>query len=167
MTLTSKFQGQIINCLCLKNAWPDLHETKGSVNRFVDLFHILPWPLNLPVTLTMNFQGQILKLTYLWNIGPYRKKWNKIGWILLMVWYCVNNMTYVLLSSYAAVPYRRDVSVVLSLVISLWAYPCRNGDGVYLGHKTCWGAVFVFTPYTHRSCMKFAIFLGNKDTNMV
>ena len=28
VTLTSKFEGQMINCLCLKNAWPDLHETK-------------------------------------------------------------------------------------------------------------------------------------------
>ena len=40
VTLTSKFQGQMINCLCLKVAWPDLYETKSSVNRFVDLFHI-------------------------------------------------------------------------------------------------------------------------------
>ena len=40
VSLTSKFQGPMINCLCLKDAWPDLHETKSSVNKFVDLFHI-------------------------------------------------------------------------------------------------------------------------------
>ena len=74
VTLTSKFQGQMINCLCLKDAWSDLHETKSSVNKFVDLFHIWPWPMTLSVTLTMNVQGQILKMPYLWNIGPGRKK---------------------------------------------------------------------------------------------
>ena len=40
VTLTSKFQGQMVNSLCPKNAWPDLHKTKSSVNKFVDLFHI-------------------------------------------------------------------------------------------------------------------------------
>ena len=40
VTLTSKFQGRMINCQSLKDAWPDLHETKSSVNKFVDLFHI-------------------------------------------------------------------------------------------------------------------------------
>ena len=91
VTLTSKFQGQMINSLCLKNAWPDLHETKSSANKLVDLFHIWHWPLTLPVTLTMNFQGQILKLPYLWNFGPDRKNEIKegesFGWfdILLII----------------------------------------------------------------------------------
>ena len=40
VTLTSKFQAQMIDCLCLKNAWPDLHETKGSVNKLFDFFHM-------------------------------------------------------------------------------------------------------------------------------
>ena len=79
VTLTSKSQGQMINCPCLKNAWPDLHETKSSANKFVDLFHIWPRPLTLPLTLTMSFQGQILKLLYLWKIGPDRKNIVKEG----------------------------------------------------------------------------------------
>ena len=29
VTLTSQVQRQMINCLCLKNAGPDLHETKA------------------------------------------------------------------------------------------------------------------------------------------
>ena len=144
----------MLNSLCLKNAWPYLHETKSSVNKLVHLFHIWHWPLTLPVTLTMNFQGQILKLTYLWNIRPDRKKWNKRGWILWMFWYFVNNI-WPRFYFHRMLQCRSDVTF-LPLGTSLWAYPCRNGDGVYLGHKTCWGAVFGFTPYTDRSCLKFA-----------
>ena len=52
VTLTSKFQGQIINCLCLKNAWPNLHETKAVwINWLIyfiyDFGHwpcLWPWP---------------------------------------------------------------------------------------------------------------------------
>ena len=155
VTLTSKFQSQMINCLCLKDAWPDLHETKSSVNNFVDLFHIWPWPMTLSVTLTMNVQEQILKVPYLWNIGPdCKKKWNKRGRILWMVWYFVNNIW----PYFHRMLQCRSGVTFLSLGTSLWPYPCRNGDGVYLGHKTTWGAVFGFTPYTHRSCIKFANF---------
>ena len=92
VTYTAKFQGQMINCLRLKDAWPDLHETKSSVNKFVDLFPKWPWPLTLSVTLTINVQGQILKVPYLWNIGPDGKKWNKRGRILWMVWFFVNDI---------------------------------------------------------------------------
>ena len=144
VTLTAKFQGQMINCLCLKDEWPDLHETKSSVNKFVDLFHIWPWPLTLSVTLTMNVQGQILKVPYLWNIGPDCKKWNKRGRILWMVWFFVNDI-WPTFYFHPMLQCRSGVTF-LSLGTSLWAYPCRNGDGVYLGHKASWGAVFGFTP---------------------
>ena len=60
-----------------------------------------------------------------------------------------------MLSTYAAVPFRCDVSVVDKPVSS---YHYRKGDYVYLGHNTCWGAVLGFTPYTHWSCMRFAKF---------
>ena len=158
VTLTSKFQDQMINCLCLKNAWTDLHETKSSVNKLVDLFHIWPWPMILPVALTMNFQGQIFKLPYLWDIGPDCKKmkWNKRVWILSMVWYFVDNI-WPTFCFHRMLQCRTGVTF-LSLGTSLWSYPCHNGDDMYLGHKTCWGSVFGFTPYTHHSFMKFANF---------
>ena len=146
----------MINNLCLKNAWPDLHETKSSVNKLVGLFHIWHWQMTLPVTLTINFQGQILKLPYLWNVGPDRKTWNKRGWIPWMVWNFVNNI-WPTFCFHRMLQCRSDVTF-LPLGTSLWVYPCHNGDGVYLGHKTYWGAVFGFTPYTHRSCIKFANF---------
>ena len=91
VTLTSKVQGQMINCLCLQNALPYLHETKAVwtywlINFISDLRR---WPCLC--TLTLNFQGQIVKLPYLWNILPDRKK-GKRGWIVWMVWYFVNNI---------------------------------------------------------------------------
>ena len=137
MTLTSKSQGQMINCLCLKNAWPDLHEAKSSVNELVDVFHTWPWLLALLLTLTMNFQGQILKLPYLWNIGHDRKKSNKRRWILWMIWYFVNNIRATFYF-HRMLQCRSGVTFLSLLGTSLWAYPCRNGDGVCLGHKTCW-----------------------------
>ena len=52
VTLTSKFQGQMINCLCLKNAWSHLQGTKAMwinwLSCFIyDLGHwpcLWPWP---------------------------------------------------------------------------------------------------------------------------
>ena len=128
----------MINCLCLKNAWPDLHETKSSVNELVDLFRIWLRPLTLPLTLTMNFQGQILKLPYLWNIGLDRKKKenNKRRWILWMVWYFVNNI-WPTFYFHRMLQCRSGLTFLSLLGTSSWAYPCRNGDGVYLGHNTC------------------------------
>ena len=70
---------------------PICTNNKSSVNKLVDLFHIWPWPLTLPLTLAMNFQGQILKLSYIPNIWPDRKK-DKKEWILWMVWYFVDNI---------------------------------------------------------------------------
>ena len=165
LTLTWKFQGQIIYCLCLKNAWHDLHETKSSVNRLVDLFYIWPWPLILPVTLTIHFQGQMLKLPYLWNIGPDCKN-NELKRDEFFGWFEIFDNIWPTFYFHRMLQCRSGVTF-LSLGTSLWAYPCRNGDGVYLRHKACWGAVFGFTPYTHRPCMKFAFFFGNKDTNVV
>ena len=134
VTMTSKFQGQMICCLCLKDAWPDLHETKSSVNKFVDLLHILPCPLTLCVTLTMNVQGQILKVPYLWNIGTGRKKWNKRGRIIMMVWYFVNNI-WPTFYFHRMLQCRSGVAF-MSLGTSLWAYPCRNGDELVACEKT-------------------------------
>ena len=50
----------------------------------------------------------------------------------------------------------RPVVAFLSLATWVWSYHICNGNGVYLGHNTCLGAVFLFTKYTHRSYMKFA-----------
>ena len=52
VTLTSNFQGQMVNSLCLKNAWHNLHETKTVwINWLIyfmyDLGHwpcLWPWP---------------------------------------------------------------------------------------------------------------------------
>ena len=79
VTLTWKFQGQIITCICLKNAWPDFARNKSNVNKLVGLFHIWRWPLTLPLTVAKNFQGQILKLPYLQNVWPDRKKSKRVN----------------------------------------------------------------------------------------
>ena len=92
VTLTSKFQAQMINCLFLKNAWPDLHETKSSVNKLF-FYSYMTLATVLACDLDHEFpRSNFEKLPYLWNIGPDRKKWNKMGWILWMVWYVVNNI---------------------------------------------------------------------------
>ena len=129
-------------------------QNKSNVNKLVDLFHMWPWPLTLPLTLGMNFQGQILKLSYLQNIWTDRK--NKDGWILWMVWYIVNNVWPTLF--FNRMLQCRSCVTFQSLATSVWLYLYRNGDCVYLGHNTCWVLVLGFTPYTHRSCMNFAKF---------
>ena len=86
----------------------------------------------------------------------WSQKWNKRWRILWKVWFFVNNI-WPTFCFHPMLQCRSGVTF-LSLWTSLWAYPCRDGDCVYLGHKTSWGAVFSFTPYTHRSCMKFANF---------
>ena len=147
VTLTSKFQAQMIDCLCLKNAWPDLHETKSSVNKLFDLFH-MTLATDLASDLDHEFQGQILKLPCLWNIGPDRKKnRNKKGWIFWMSWYFVDNIWSTFY--FHRMLQCRSGMTFLSLWKSLWAaYRCYNCDGVYLGHKTCWGA-FLSSLHIH------------------
>ena len=51
----------------------------------------------------------------------------------------------------------------LSMTTPVWSYHYRNGDGVYLGHDTCWDAVLCFAPYTHWSSMRFAKFEVKKS----
>ena len=38
VTLTSKFQSQMINCLCFTNAWPDMHEIKAMLINWLIYF---------------------------------------------------------------------------------------------------------------------------------
>ena len=71
-----------------------------------------------------------------------------------MVWYLVKNIWPMFY--FHRMLQCRSGATFLSLGTSLWAFPYPNGNGVYLGHKTSWGTVFGFTPYTHHSCMKFA-----------
>ena len=150
MTLTSKFSGQMINCLCLKNGWPDLHETKAVwINWLIYFIYDLgQWQCLWPWPWISNVKS--------WNCHSYVISdliaKNKMGWILWMVWYFVNKfwptfcLHRILLCSLGV--------TFLSLATSVWSYLYRNG--VYLGHNTCWDAVWGSTPYTHWSCMKFA-----------
>ena len=99
-------------------------QNKSSVNKLDGLFHIWPWPLTLPVTLVMISQGHILKLPYVQNIWPDRKKDKKRVNSLDASIFCWSYLIYVLLSSYAAVPFRYfllHISVVdnISMIISL------------------------------------------------
>ena len=119
------------------------------------MFDIWPWPLTLPVTLVMVSQGQILKLPYLQNIRPDRKKdktrVNSLDGLIFHwnIWsmFCLRHMLQC-----------RSGVTFLSLTTSLWSYHYRNGDGAHSGYNTGWGAVLGFTQYIHRSCMKFAKF---------
>ena len=166
MTLTSKFLGQMINCLSLKNTGPDLHETKAVwINWLIYFIYdqghspcLWLWPC---ISKVKSWNGHI------YVIFDLIAKNKKQGWILWMVWYFVNNI-WPMFCFHRMLRCRSGVTF-LSLAISLWSYLYRNGDGVYLGHtcNTCLGAVLGFNPYTHRSGMKFAKFYKNKDTNMV
>ena len=60
LTLTLDFQGQILKMLYLRNGRADWHGVKGtSVDRILDP-HFDFESVTSPMTLTLNFQGQIL-----------------------------------------------------------------------------------------------------------
>ena len=74
MTLTLDFQGQILKMLYLRNGRADWHGTKGMwIDRMLhplcDFQRSMLWLLmsTSPMTLTLDFQGQILKKSYLRN----------------------------------------------------------------------------------------------------
>ena len=151
-TLTSKFQGQMVNRQCLKNAWPNLHETKAMwINWLIHFIYDLDhWPCL--------WHWPWISKVKSWNCHIYEisdliAKKGRISW---MVWYFVNNIwptfwIHHMLQCHSGVTF-------LSLATSVWSYIYRNGDGVQLGHNTFWCAVLGFTPYTKRLCMKFAKF---------
>ena len=148
VTFTSKFQGQMINCLCLKNTRPDLHETK-----VVWFISYMTWTTDLTSDLGHEFPKSNLEIVISTKYLTLSPK-NKDGWILWMVWYFVNNI-WPTLCFHRMLQYRSGMTF-LSLATSVWLYLYRNSDGVYLGHNACWGAVLGLTPYSHQSCMKFA-----------
>ena len=154
MTLTSKFQGQMVNSVCLKNAWPSLHETKTVwINWLIHLIYDLGhwpclWPLpSIPKVKSWN--------CHIYEISDMIAK-NKRGGIPWMAWYFVNNI-WPMFCFHHMLQCRSSVTF-LSLVTSVWPYLYRNGDGGQFGHKTFWCAAWGFTPYTNRSCMKFSKF---------
>ena len=77
LTLTLDFQGQILKMLYIRNGRADWHGTKGCESigcytHFVTFNFDLNHDLDLstfpsPMTLTLDFQGQILKKSYLRN----------------------------------------------------------------------------------------------------
>ena len=134
VTLTSKFQSQMIHCLCLKYTGPDLHETKAMwINWLIyfiyDLGH---WPCPWP-------WPWISKVKF-WNCHIYKLSdlivKNKDGCILWMVWYFVNNISSTL--CFHRMLQCRSGLTFLSLATSVRSYLYRNGDCPYLGHNTCW-----------------------------
>ena len=134
-----------LECL-LRFAW-----NKSSAKTMVDSFHI--WPLASPVTLAMDFQGQILKLSYFLNIWPHPKNIKEcefFGWINILF---VNNVWSTFYFCYM-LQCRPDVTF-LSMVTLVWSYHDWDGDCVYLRHSTSLGAVFGFTSCTHRPYMEF------------
>ena len=128
---------------------------KSIVNKLVDLFHIWPWPLTLPVTLATNFLGQISKLPYFRNNWPRKniKDDEFFGWVNMLF---VNNI-WSTFSFHHMLRCRPDVTV-LSMVTLVWSYHYCDGDCVYLRHNIWFGAVMGFTSYTHRPYMEFAQF---------
>ena len=68
MTLTFDFQGQILKKLYLRNGMADWHGTIGMwVGRMLESVGPMLWlsTFTPPMTLTLDFQGQILKMLYL------------------------------------------------------------------------------------------------------
>ena len=137
---------------------------KSSAKKLVDLFHIWPWPPTLPVTLAMNFQGQILKLPYFRNIWPRRKNIKEcefFWWIDVLlvdkIWstFWFHHMLQC-----------RPGVTFLSMVTLSWLYHYCDGDCVYLRHSTSLCAVLSFTSYTHRPHMKFAQFYVTRTQKM-
>ena len=118
---------------------------KSSVNKVVDLLHIWPWPLTWPVTLAMNFQGQI---SYL--IVKYLTEGEFFGWLNILL----------ILSDV------RFAFIIYSSAIQVWHFCCwkHTRDHIaitmamvcILGLDTCLGVVLGFTLYPHRLYMKFA-----------
>ena len=154
VTLTSKFQGQMINCLCLKNAGPDLHETNAVwINWLIyfiyDLGH---WPYLWPWSWISNVKSWNAIATKYLTWSQKIKKGELFGWFDIFV-----NNIWLTFCFHLMLQCRSSVTF-LSLATSVWSYFYSTGDGVYLVHTTCWGAVLGFTPYTHRSGMKFPIF---------
>ena len=137
---------------------------KSSVNKLDGLFHIWPWPLTLPVTLVMISQGHILKLPYLQNIWPDRKKDKKTVNSLDASRFCWSYLINVFLSSYAAVPFRYDVSIVdnISVIISLsqrrW---CLFRTWYMLGCCSGFHSIYTMIMWVIRKIW------GNKDKRMV
>ena len=90
VTLTSKFQGQMINCLCLRNAGPDLHETKAMwINWLIyfmydlgDWLCLWPWPL---ISKVKSWNCHICEISDL--IAQKKKTGEFFGWfdILLII----------------------------------------------------------------------------------
>ena len=137
---------------------------KSSVNKVVDLFHIWPEPPTLPVTLAVNFQGQILKLPYFRNIWPHCKDIKEcefFGWVDILF---VDNI-WSTFGFYYMLQCRPDVTF-LSMVTLVRSYHYRDGDCVYLCHNTSLCVVLGFTSYTHQPHMKFAQFYVTRTQKM-
>ena len=62
---------------------------KSRAKYLIGLFHIWPWALTLPVTLAINFQGQITKFPYPRHIRPCREE-SKRGEFLVGLWFLRN-----------------------------------------------------------------------------
>ena len=134
----------MINCLCVKNTWRDLHETKAVWKKYLIYYFI--YALRHRTSKVKSWNCNIYEISDLITK-------NKRGCILWMVGNFVDNI-WPTFCFHRLLQCRSGV-MFLSLTTSVWSYLYRNGDGVYLGHNTCWGVVLGFTPYTHRSCMKF------------
>ena len=117
VTLTSKFQGQMINCLCFKKTWPDLHETKAVWMNWLiffiyDLGHwpcLWPWPW---ISKVKSWNCHIYEVSEL--ITKMKR-----GRVLWVVWYFVNIWSTF---CFHRMQQCRSGVTFLSLVTSVWSY---------------------------------------------
>ena len=124
----------MINCVCLTNAGPDLHEIKAMwINRLIYFIYdpghwpcLWPWPWISKVNSSN---------CHIYEISDLIAK-NKDGWSLWMVWYFVNDIWPTF--CFHRMLQCRSGGTFLSLATSVWLYLYRDGDCVYLGHNTCW-----------------------------
>ena len=134
VTLTPKIQRSSDKLSMSLEEMVRFARNKSSMNKLVDLFHIWPLPLIWPVTLAMNFQGQILKLPYFRNIWSHRKYVKEcvfFGWVDILF---VDNIRFTFCFNYM-LQCRPNVTF-LSMVTLVWSYHYCDGDCVYLRHNT-------------------------------
>ena len=139
ITSTSKFQGQKINCLCLKNEWSNLTMWISRLIWFIyDLDH---WDCVRP-------------RPWISTVRPWNCNIFEISDLIV-------NSLHGLISSWLIISYLGFAFITFCGAVQVERFYCwqhkyahititTDGNGVIKGISTCMGDVYGFTPYAHR-----------------
>ena len=142
VTLTSKFQGQMISWLSLKKCMVRFARNKSSLNKLLDLFHTWPRPLTLRgpwpwISKVKSWNCHICEISELIaNNNDNMKEGELFGWFDILLTICDLHFAFIICC--------RSGVTFLWLAISVWPYHYCNGDGINLIHNTSWSV-----PFTH------------------